>query len=139
MYITITLLSLVSCARHSNTIAIRPYAFNDNGLKVITYTINDKAGTMRLLYGNEPALNYTMKRNGIHVAGESYTLVTYKQQDNAFWYGSTINGPLEQVEKINMVRDGDKVLPMYSTTNPRQKNGLLAMCDLLEGPPAYFP
>lgn len=136
----LSLLSFNSCTQHNNTkIAIRPYTFNDSGLKVITYTINDKAGTMRILYGNEPALHYSRTRSKVHVVGEVYTLVTYKQQANAFWYGSTISGPLQQVETINMIPQGDKVGPDYATTNPQQKDGLLAMCDLLEGPPAYFP
>ncbi|WP_127126997.1 hypothetical protein [Pseudoflavitalea rhizosphaerae] len=68
-------------------ITLRGFSFNDNGLSVITYQINDKAGTMSILYNDTPQ--------------QQFKLVTYRQQENKFWYGSKINGDLLQVETVD--------------------------------------
>lgn len=97
-------------------IDIRDYAFNDSGLQVITHWINEKAGTMSVLYGNAPAIEYKVKDNGDHVTGEQYTLVTYAQQDNKLWYGSKINGELQQVETVTVVPQGKGTTASYSNS-----------------------
>jgi hypothetical protein len=65
-------------------ITLRGFSFNDSGLSVITYQINDKAGTMTVLYSDTPH--------------QQLKLVTYRQQENKFWYGSKINRDLLKVE-----------------------------------------
>jgi hypothetical protein len=105
---------LNGCANDSKKVILREFEFNDSGLKVITSSVNEKAGTMSILYGNEPALNYSIKGNGDHVTGEVFKQVTYKQQAHEFWYGSRINGALLQVETINTIKHGASVIPVYA-------------------------
>lgn len=106
---------LSSCNEISGKeIAIREYAFNDSGLQVITNWINEKAGTMSVLYGNAAAIEFHTKDSGKHAAGEFYTLATYKQQDNKLWYGSKINGELQQVEVVSLVPPALKTATGYS-------------------------
>lgn len=87
--LAIALIAFSSCQPSSpyGKITLRGLPFNDSGLSVITYQINEKAGTMSILYNNSPE--------------RQLTLVTYKQQDNKFWYGSKINGELLQVESLD--------------------------------------
>jgi hypothetical protein len=105
---------LNGCANDSKKVILREFEFNDSGLKVITSSVNEKAGTMSILYGNEPALNYSIKGNGNHVTGEVFKQVTYKQQAHEFWYGSRINGALQQVETINTIQQGANIIPVYA-------------------------
>jgi hypothetical protein len=117
---------LSSCNEVSGKeIAIREYAFNDSGLQVITNWINEKAGTMSVLYGNAAAAEYHANDNAKHAAGELYTLATYKQQDNKLWYGSRINGELQQVEVVSLLPPAKKTDTGYSIAylNRRQTSG----------------
>ncbi|WP_240347854.1 DUF1223 domain-containing protein [Longitalea arenae] len=107
---------------------IREYAFNDSGLQVITHWINEKAGTMSVLYGNAAAMEYHASDTGKHAAGESYTLATYKQQDNTRWYGSKINGELQQLETVSLEPRPENAGTGYriSYENRRQASGATA-------------
>jgi hypothetical protein len=108
---SLAIIALNGCSNDSKKVTLREFEFNDSGLKVITSYVNEKAGTMSILYGNEPALNYSVKGN--HVTGEVFKQVTYKQQAHEFWYGSRINGALQQVETINTVQQGATVILVY--------------------------
>jgi hypothetical protein len=68
-------------------ITLRGFPFNDSGLSVITYRINDRANTMSILYSDQQ--------------DQQLTLVTYRQQENKFWYGSRINGELLRIERTD--------------------------------------
>ncbi|KQM69347.1 hypothetical protein ASE74_04895 [Pedobacter sp. Leaf216] len=69
--------------------------------KVITSLINKKVGTMSILYGDEHFKNATQESN-LNVPGNSFTLVTWKQQDDAHWFGARIPGELISAETINI-------------------------------------
>ncbi|MFB6457175.1 hypothetical protein ACE38W_18025 [Chitinophaga sp. Hz27] len=100
--IYIAAMLFISCSAKKDIPAIRPYAFNDSGLQVITTVINEKAGSVSLLYGNKAALTQQLNLTTPQTTTAQYTLVTYRNQDNKFWYGSYINGELLSVEKLDM-------------------------------------
>ena len=60
--------------------------FNAKGLHVVTVFANRMQKTMSVLYGNNDG---------------KYTLVTYNQANNKYWYGSYINGTIKRVETID--------------------------------------
>lgn len=37
-----------------------------------------------------------------HIAGEQFKLVTFRQANNTYWYGSYINGAVKSVETLNI-------------------------------------
>ncbi len=53
-FLAIALIAFSSCQPSSpyGTITLRGLPFNDSGLSVITYQINEKAGTMSILYND---------------------------------------------------------------------------------------
>jgi hypothetical protein len=53
--------------------------FDAGGLKVVTSFANRANQTMSVLYGG---------------SGNVYKLVTFRQADNKYWYGSYISGPV---------------------------------------------
>ena len=69
--------------------------------KVITSLINKKAGTMSILYGTEHFKNATEESN-LNEPGNSFTLVTWQQQDDAHWFGARIPGELVSAETVNI-------------------------------------
>ncbi len=87
--------------------------FSPSGLKVITSFINKKNGTMSTLYGNSLALQKAIAFNKEVVGGESFTLVTWKQQTDAHWFGAKIPGDLHSVEIVKTNSNGITVLINY--------------------------
>jgi hypothetical protein len=83
------------------------------GLKVITTFINRKDTTMSTLYGNPLALQKAIGLNRDVAGGELFTLVTWKQQPDAHWFGANIPGDLQSVEVLKTNSNGDKVVLNY--------------------------
>jgi len=77
--------------------------FNTNGLGFITSFANRKQQTQSILYGNDPAREMALAGNNRHTPGEVFNLVTWKQTDNKYWYGSFINGSLQSVETLTII------------------------------------
>ena len=88
------------------------YSFND--LKVITTFINKKSGTMSTLYGNELALQKAIGFNEEVLAGEVFTLITWKQQPDAHWFGANIPGSLQSVEVLETTLSRNEVVINYN-------------------------
>lgn len=74
--------------------------FDAKGLHVITIFANRIQQTMSVLYGNEAAASAALSGYQQHTEGESFTMVTYEQADNKYWYGSYINGKVKRVESV---------------------------------------
>lgn len=74
--------------------------FDADSLKVITSFANTKEQTMSVLYGNALAKKSALAGYTTHVAGERFKLVTYKQANNKYWYGSHINGEVKSIETV---------------------------------------
>jgi hypothetical protein len=98
-----------------NTKASLPDSFASGpaGLKVITSFINKKTGTMSTLYGNPLALQKATGFNKELVAGELFTLVTWKQQPDAHWFGANIPGDLQSVEELKTTSGGNIIAIHY--------------------------
>jgi hypothetical protein len=102
-----------SCKQHTdpdqliNSKASLPESFNLSALhqKVITSFINKRDSTMSILYGNEAASKALGKDVQPGVANASYTLVTWRQQDDPHWFGARIPGDLLTVETLKLDKD----------------------------------
>ncbi|MFT3827805.1 MAG: hypothetical protein QM731_28065 [Chitinophagaceae bacterium] len=81
--------------------------FDTRGLQVITLFANRQQQTMSVLYGNRSAKVSAVAGYQKHVAGELFTLVTYQQADNKFWYGSYINGAVKSTEVVTVTASGN--------------------------------
>lgn len=81
--------------------------FDAQGLHVITSFANTQQQTMSILYGNTTAEKCALSGYKTHFAGEIFQLVTYKQADNKFWYGSHINGAVKSVETVSSAVNSD--------------------------------
>ncbi|MBV7533085.1 hypothetical protein [Chitinophaga sp. sic0106] len=107
---TVAILAFViaSCTAKKETPAIRPFAFNDSGMHVITTIINEKDNEVAMLYGNKAAIENNTQPAAM------LKLVTYREQDNKYWFGSYINGELLRVETVNMQPTANGQPPAYS-------------------------
>ncbi|RAJ77488.1 hypothetical protein CLV59_107255 [Chitinophaga dinghuensis] len=107
-------LFIASCTTKKEMPVIRPFAFNDSGMQVITTIINEKDHEVAMLYGNKAAMDFHLQKNGIHRPQELYKLATYREQDNKARFGSYINGELLRVETVNMAAIAGGQAPTYS-------------------------
>jgi hypothetical protein len=87
--------------------------FSTAGLKLITSFVNKKAGTMSTLYGNALALQKSKDLNAALVGGETFTLVTCKQQHDEHWFGAKIPGDLQSVEVLKANPGGSQMILNY--------------------------
>lgn len=115
LYILFAVLILASFACNNrkpseellNKKAAIPASFRyDKNLKVITSSFNRKNKTMSTLYGNDLALKTAIAGNVSYPAGENFTLVTWKQQEDDHWFGARIPGDLLSVEVIKTTGTG---------------------------------
>ncbi|KQS36231.1 hypothetical protein [Pedobacter sp. Leaf194] len=91
--------------------------FNAEDQKPITSLISKKQNTVSILFGNSPAVRSTTK--GIDLqGGEIFTLVTWHQQGNKYWYPGLINGSVKSIEVLD-IKDVNGEL----TTNYHLKEG----------------
>ncbi|MBO9730246.1 MAG: hypothetical protein J7623_16520 [Chitinophaga sp.] len=115
---TVLLTGISSCTSHKAALpAIRPFAFNDSGMQVITTIINEKSGEVAMLYGNPAAMAGHFNQLATPQPGAQYKLVTYREQANQFWFGSDINGELLRVETVDMPPVTSGKAPAYSLQN----------------------
>ncbi|MBE9663045.1 hypothetical protein [Mucilaginibacter myungsuensis] len=96
------------CANDTSNDVHKRIIYNAHGLKVITSFSNRKQQTISILYGNALALQSA--KTGIHDQGEVFELVTFKQADNKFWYGSYINGAVQSIELVTSYAKDKKVI-----------------------------
>ena len=68
---------------------------------VIASSVDKAAATMSTLYGNDIAVEHArMSPQGAYPAGAILSLVTWRQQDDAHWFGARIPGPAQSVEYV---------------------------------------
>ncbi|MFC3559079.1 hypothetical protein [Pedobacter jamesrossensis] len=63
---------------------------------------------MSILFGNEPAAKASITGTE-GKGGEIYTLVTWNQEGNKFWYPGLINGSVKSIEIVAIGNSGDKI------------------------------
>lgn len=100
----IGMLLLGSCHFSSNKVS-KDVMFTAGKLKVISTGGNRKQKIMHTLYGNDQALSTSLRGDGKHTSGEKFTLVSWNEVDNKYWYGSNINGSLRSVESVIFRKD----------------------------------
>jgi heme-binding protein/cytochrome P460 len=72
-----------------------------HGASLICTFMDNAAGTMSALYGNDPAARYARSPvGGNYPAGSELTLVSWVQQMDPHWFGVLVPGELKQVEKV---------------------------------------
>jgi hypothetical protein len=105
-YLLLLVLIVSSCGRTVKPTLAPETIYNSQGKKVIGSSFNNHLGTLSVLYGNEAAFQKAGQSSGNHAPGEVFTLVTWKQKPMPGWYGSDINGSMERIETVGVVRDG---------------------------------
>lgn len=139
---------LYACKQGASDNANNREMYNAHGLKVITSFANRKARTMSVLYGNEAARQAALSGYTVHFPGEVFTLVTHRQANNKYWYGSYINGKLLRAETIRDAAGKDMPVqlryqleqgqpPADSTGNVISAEKRIAY--ILSHPPSVFP
>ena len=119
-YIAFTaLLAITGCTENTpsgeliNQKASLPASFSVSDLhqKVLSSFINKGNHTMGVLYGDLAAESVLNSSTPTGSAGFSFTLVTWRQQDDPHWFGARIPGDLISVEKL--VKKGAKTGLVY--------------------------
>jgi len=93
---------LMNSCNKSSDHNFKRIVFDPEGLQVVTSSVNKKLETMSILYGNAEAYSAALSAESTHAAGEKYTFVTWKYDENPLWYGTTINGELLCVERVQV-------------------------------------
>ena len=77
--------------------------FNPLRWSVISSSIDNRRRALATLYGNDPAVQ-TARTSGqqIYPAGSVLSLVTWRQHDDAHWFGATIPDAIESVEFVEV-------------------------------------
>lgn len=91
---------ICSCTHTQPNKAHTREVFDARGLKVITSFASRKQQTISVLYGNQLAMQSAATGSHKHVAGELFKLVTFRQANNTYWYGSYINGAVKSIETL---------------------------------------
>lgn len=107
VFLFLTALLSACSDRSKPAIGEQRAVFDAQGLQVITSFANRQLKTMSTLYGNYAARQSALTGYTDHVPGEVFTLVTYRQENNKYWYGSYINGAVQSVETVLVLPAGD--------------------------------
>jgi hypothetical protein len=95
---------LAACGRadNRNDAASLPRTFNFEKLqlKTISTVINPAKGTTSTLYGNANALLALRMPDSARAGEKTLVLVTWKQQEDARWFGARIPAGLEMIEVV---------------------------------------
>lgn len=91
--------------------------FNPLHWNVITSSIDKRASTMSVLYGNDVAVRYA-RSNSQHdyPVGAVLALVTWAQEEDVRWFGARIPGQVKSVEFVR-VASGSNNQPAHSYEN----------------------
>ena len=94
----------VACAHTPRLVIIAEAIFDSHHQEVITSFFNKKEGTASILYGNSLAVQSAREETNHHFPGKVFTLVTWYQQPNPYWYGSNINSEIKTIEEVALTR-----------------------------------
>ncbi|TLV00364.1 hypothetical protein [Dyadobacter luticola] len=110
IYISALALLLLSCDDRNTATLAPDYLYDAGNQAVIKSIINNKKGTISMLYGNDLALQTAhdslLKPND----GAHYTMVTWKQKPMPHWYGTNMNGEIYSIEHLKVVQRNDTQL-----------------------------
>lgn len=76
---------------------------------VITSSINPKAGTMQILYGNKIAWDYVNTHTDLqYPKGSVLYSVTWRQKPDSLWFGANIPKEIVQIEQVSFENEQPK-------------------------------
>ncbi|MCE7067158.1 hypothetical protein [Dyadobacter sp. CY326] len=104
LYIIVLALLMLSCDERNTATLAPEYLYNAGDQKVIKSIINNKKGTIAMLYGNDLALETAHDSLSKPNIGAHYTLVTWKQKPMPQWYGTNMNGEIYSIEHLKIVQ-----------------------------------
>lgn len=99
-------LFLLSCSNEKDPVLAPEYIFDNVNLKVISSIINQKKGTIAVIYGNDLAFN-TASNMRAHRDGEKFEMVTWRLKLMPKWYGTDMNGQILSVETVEVSKKAD--------------------------------
>ncbi|QEM03764.1 hypothetical protein DIU31_009660 [Mucilaginibacter rubeus] len=106
--------------------------------------IDKKAGTMSTLYANDIAMRAARSSRLRGARGLAMALVTWKQQENPYWYGNNIPGELLSVEMLSSDNRTDSIRYTLFERKKLAFNGLSAQPNqrknfILDQKPSIMP
>ncbi|MCF0063801.1 hypothetical protein MUK70_00475 [Dyadobacter chenwenxiniae] len=104
LYIIALALFIMSCDDHNTANLAPEYLYDAGNQKVIKSILNNKKGTIAMLYGNDLALQSAHDSLPKPNIGAHYTLVTWKQKPMPQWYGTNMNGEIYSIETLKIVK-----------------------------------
>ncbi|MCF2489914.1 hypothetical protein [Dyadobacter sp. CY347] len=104
IYIIGLALVMLSCDDRNTATLAPEYLYDAGNQKVIKSIINNKKGTIAMLYGNNLALQSASDSLSKPNFGAHYTLVTWKQKPMPQWYGTKMNGQIYSIEHLKVVQ-----------------------------------
>ncbi|WP_031530898.1 hypothetical protein [Dyadobacter crusticola] len=102
LYIIAIALFFTSCDDRNTATLAPEYLYDAGNEKVIKSILNNKKGTISMLYGNDLALQTARDSLSKPSIGAHYTLVTWKQKPMPHWYGTNINAGIYSVEQVKV-------------------------------------
>ncbi|WP_207420183.1 hypothetical protein [Desertivirga brevis] len=110
---------VLSSCNNDNAPGLAPEDLFDNDeLKVISSVINEKKGTISIIYGNDLAFQSAKDESKQHYEGELYKMVTWKQKPMPHWYGTDMNGAIVSVETVEVSKKADGELSFNYHVEP---------------------
>lgn len=103
-YIIALALLILSCDGRNTADLAPEYLYDAGNQKVIKSIINNKKGTIAMLYGNDLALKSASDSLPRPNIGAHYALVTWKQKQMPQWYGTNMNGEIYSIETVKVVQ-----------------------------------
>jgi hypothetical protein len=91
---------------------------------VVTTSLDKRAATISVLYGNDAAVRYARSNSqGDYPPGAVLSLVTWAQRDDPRWFGARIPGQPESVEFLSVTAAGNQAVYNYEayTGSPLSK------------------
>jgi hypothetical protein len=77
-----------------------------HGWRVITSVVRRKEGTTSLLFGNDAAVKAARAGRDAYPPGAVLSLVTWKSQEDANWFGATVPAGVQSVEQVTFPATG---------------------------------
>jgi len=79
--------------------------FDSHGWRVITSSMQQGEGTMSTLYGNDLAVKRARGGQVPWPKGAELSLVTWKKEPDAHWFGANVPGAVQSVEQVTFSQD----------------------------------
>jgi hypothetical protein len=87
--------------------------FNPLQWKVVCSMIDKNANSMSTVYGNDIAVNYARSHGqGNYPAGAQLSMVTWRQKEDAHWFGGNIPDSIQVIEHVSFELPGKR--PAYT-------------------------